>query len=87
VPAAAALAATRRGRRLILGCSAVYAAACAVAGVRAGAGEPLDVRARVPAMFVVLHVAWGLGFWTGVVEAVRQVDVGGGSPPRLPLAR
>jgi succinoglycan biosynthesis protein ExoA len=85
-PAAAGLAATRPGRRLILGCCLVYAAACTVAGARAGAGEPLDVRVRVPATFVVLHVAWGLGFWTGVLEAVRRVDIGGGSPPRLPLA-
>jgi succinoglycan biosynthesis protein ExoA len=87
MPAAIAGAARgRRGRRRLAASAAVYSAGCVIAGWRASANEPFEVRVRVPAMFVVLHVAWGLGFWTGVAEAVRGVDVGGGSPPRLPRA-
>jgi succinoglycan biosynthesis protein ExoA len=86
VPVAAVLAASRRGRRLDASGFAFYAAACIAAGWRAGAGEPLGVRVRVPGMFAVLHVAWGLGFWAGVAEAAGGFDIGGGSPPRLSVA-
>ena len=39
---------------------------------------------RIPAAFAVMHVAWGAGFWAGVVEAARGIETGGGSPPPLP---
>lgn len=83
VPVLALCVATGRGRRAATGVGAAYAAACAVAGVRAGAGESLAVRLRIPGAFVVMHVAWGAGFWVGVGEAALRIDTGGGSPPKL----
>ncbi len=29
------------------------------------ATNPIEVRARIPAAFAVMHVAWGAGFWAG----------------------
>ena len=84
IPAMIALAPTRRGRRLSLTGFAVYATACIVAGQLAGRTDPMAVRVRIPATFAVMHVAWGLGFWSGILEAARGVPTGGGSPPRLP---
>ncbi|HEY8672825.1 MAG TPA: glycosyltransferase family 2 protein [Candidatus Dormibacteraeota bacterium] len=83
-PVLAACVATGRGRRAATAVGAVYAAACVTAGVRAGAGETASVRFRIPGMFVVMHVAWGSGFWAGVAEMVRGIETGGGSPPTLP---
>lgn len=51
------------------GLLAGYAATCLAVGMRASRGASAPVRVRVPAVFVVLHLAWGSGFWTGVVEA------------------
>ncbi len=84
IPIMAVMAVTGRGRRLALAGAAAYAAACAVAGQQAGRCESLEVRGRVPITFVVMHIAWGAGFWAGVVEALRGVETGGGSPPPLP---
>jgi succinoglycan biosynthesis protein ExoA len=84
VPVLALCVATRRGRRAAAGFSAVYAAACVAAGVRAGAGEPAAVRLRIPVVFAVMHAAWGSGFWIGVGEAALRIDTGGSSPPTLP---
>jgi succinoglycan biosynthesis protein ExoA len=84
VPVLGILATTRRSRwRGGLG-AAVYAAGCVAAGLHAGAGESASVRLRIPAVFMVLHVAWGAGFWVGVAEAALGVETGGGSPPTLP---
>ncbi|MGH2866935.1 MAG: glycosyltransferase family 2 protein [Solirubrobacteraceae bacterium] len=74
----------RRGRRLVLGTVAAYAVGCIAAGLRSGRGEPAAVRVRVPALFVVLHLAWGAGFWAGVAEATRGTPVHGHAPPALP---
>jgi len=82
-PALALCVATGRGRRAALGVGAVYAAACLAAGVRAGAGEPAAIRLRIPGIFVVMHIAWGSGFWVGVGEAALRIETGGGSPPPL----
>jgi succinoglycan biosynthesis protein ExoA len=87
VPLTVALAGTRRGRQIGAAGGVAYATACIVAGLRSSASEGAGVRIRVPGMFVVLHVAWGLGFWAGVAEAARRVDVGGGMPPELPRLR
>jgi succinoglycan biosynthesis protein ExoA len=87
IPVAAVLALTRQGRRLDVAGGAFYAAACVAAGIRAGRGESFGVRARIPGIFVILHLAWGAGFWAGVAEAARGVDTGGGSPPGLPASR
>jgi succinoglycan biosynthesis protein ExoA len=84
LPLGVAMAVTGRGRWLAAAGGAAYAAACAIAALQAGNGEPLEVRSRIPATFVVMHVAWGVGFWAGVLEAVRGVETGGGRPPELP---
>ena len=86
VPVTAAMLVTGRGRRLAAAGSALYAAACVVAAQQAGADEPLQVRARIPATFAVMHLAWGAGFWAGLLEAARGIPTGGGSPPHLPAA-
>ncbi|MHB8488735.1 MAG: glycosyltransferase family 2 protein [Candidatus Dormibacteria bacterium] len=86
IPVLAIVARTHRGRRLSIAGVAVYATACVIAAQRAGASEPLAVRIRIPATFAVMHVAWGLGFWSGIFEAARGAPTGGGSPPRLPAA-
>lgn len=83
-PPLAAVALTRRGRRWGAAALLSYAAGCCVAGLRAGAGDPPAVRLLVPAVFPVLHVSWGLGFWAGVAEAARGRPTGGGAPPQLP---
>jgi cellulose synthase/poly-beta-1,6-N-acetylglucosamine synthase-like glycosyltransferase len=84
VPVLALCVVTGRGRRSAVGVGALYAAVCVAAGVRAGAGEPAAVRLRIPGVFVVMHVAWGSGFWVGIGEAMLHRDTGGGAPPRLP---
>jgi succinoglycan biosynthesis protein ExoA len=84
IPVALLVGLSRRGRRVVAVGGSVYAAACLTAGVRAGVGEPVAVRLRIPAVFPVLHVAWGSGFWMGVAEAVARRETGGGSPPQLP---
>jgi succinoglycan biosynthesis protein ExoA len=84
IPVVIALAPTRRGRRLSMTGVAVYATACVVVGQLAGRTEPMAVRTRIPATFAVMHVAWGLGFWSAIFEAARGAPTGGGSPPRLP---
>lgn len=84
IPFAAVMAVSRRGRSLVAAGSGLYVAACIAAGLRASREEPTGVRLRVPPTFAVLHVAWGAGFWAGILEAVRQVPVGGGSPAALP---
>jgi succinoglycan biosynthesis protein ExoA len=85
LPVAAAMVLTGRGRTLAITGLAAYATACAVAAQQAAGGEPLAVRERIPVAFAVMHVAWGAGFWAGVLEAVRGIGTGGGSPPVLPV--
>ena len=82
---AAAMALSGRGRRLALAGAGVYVTGCAAAGQLAGPDDPIEVRARIPPAFVVMHVAWGAGFWAGVIEAACGRETGGGSPPRLPV--
>src|SRR5579864_4594408 len=86
LPVMAAMVVTGRGRHLALAGAGAYVAACVVAGQRAGRGESFEVRWRIPAAFTVMHVAWGTGFWAGVLEAARGMETGGGSPPQLPVA-
>jgi glycosyltransferase involved in cell wall biosynthesis len=86
IPVMAAMVVTGRGRRVALAGVTSYAAANLVATVMAGKGEPLEVRRRIPGTFLVMHVAWGVGFWVGVLEAARSVETGGGSPPGLPVS-
>jgi hypothetical protein len=85
LPLATAMALTGRGRRLAIAGAAVYAGACVVAGQLAGRDEPFAVRVRIPTAFVVMHVAWGTGFWAGLIEVARGIETGGGAPPKLPV--
>src|SRR6202140_3783570 len=85
LPVMASMIVSGRGRRLAVAGAGAYAAACIIAGQRAGRGESLEVRGRIPAAFAVMHVAWAAGFWAGVLEAARGVETGGGSPPPLPV--
>lgn len=85
LPFGAFMGLTRRWRRAVIVGGAAYAAACVAAGVRAGSGESPAVRLRIPAIFPVLHLSWGSGFWVAIAEGVLQVDTGGGSPPTLPV--
>jgi succinoglycan biosynthesis protein ExoA len=86
LPAMAAAMITGRWRRVAASGAGLYAGACLIAGERAGRGETVGVRLQIPAAFAVMHVAWGAGVWAGIWEAVRGINTGGGSPPRLPGA-
>ena len=54
-------------RRLL---AASYAAVVTTAGVGSGKSLPMHQRWRVIASLVVMHVAWGLGFWHGIFDLV-----------------
>ena len=56
---------SRRGRWALL-VPGGYAAATVAAAVVAGRGQPLSVRAKLPAVFAVMHHAWGTGFLVSV---------------------
>ncbi len=86
LPTMAVLVATGRWRRVAISVAGLYAGACLIAAQQAGSGETVRVRLRIPAAFAVMHIAWGVGFWAGIWEAVRGTHVGGGSPPLLPGA-
>ena len=66
LPALGLVSLSRKGRCLVVGLAGLYAAACAVASVSAGRGEPRGVRAVMPMVFPVLHGSWGLGFLSGL---------------------
>jgi succinoglycan biosynthesis protein ExoA len=85
VPLGVAMVLSGRRRRLALAGAATYGAACLIAGQLAGSDEPPAVRARIPAAFAVMHVAWGAGFWAGVIEVARGIGTGGGNAPALPV--
>lgn len=76
VPPAAVLAAgfaaaalvSGRGRRPAKVGLLAYAVAALGASLRAGSGETASVRVLIPAVFLVIHVAWGTGFWVGLVR-------------------
>jgi succinoglycan biosynthesis protein ExoA len=67
-PLLAAAASQRRTRGLTVALGATYASACIAAASVAARERPLPVRARTAVVFPVLHVAWGLGFWDGLVR-------------------
>jgi succinoglycan biosynthesis protein ExoA len=46
----------------------VYATGACGAALLASRDRPWSVRSRVPFVFPVLHGAWGLGFWAGLLE-------------------
>ncbi len=66
-----------------------YASVIAAAGLAAGKSLPRRQRWRVAASLVIMHIAWGLGFWHGMYDLVAgQADkaivdadrLGSGSP-------
>lgn len=68
--AAAALAPSRP--RLAAGLAAPYAAALtAASAVTAPKVEGAAAKALVPAAFATMHLAWGLGFWEGMLTGRR----------------
>jgi glycosyltransferase involved in cell wall biosynthesis len=60
------LAAAGRPRWLMV--PGVYAAAAVAASAVAGRSQDLAVAARLPAVFAVMHHAWGCGFLTGAAR-------------------
>jgi succinoglycan biosynthesis protein ExoA len=58
-------------RRLTLLAITPYLGACIAAGWKAGRGAPPKVHTRVPFVFPVVHLAWGLGFWVGLLKGAR----------------
>jgi glycosyltransferase involved in cell wall biosynthesis len=64
---ASALAGARRALRALLG---LYAGACLIAArARVGPGRPATT-GTVAGAFALMHVAWGLGFWSAVLRAI-----------------
>jgi glycosyltransferase involved in cell wall biosynthesis len=56
-----------RARRVVALAGGVpYLTALSAASVAAGRDLPVRARAAVPAAFVTMHLAWGMGFWAGV---------------------
>lgn len=67
VLAGAVLAAPRRPR-LAAALTAPYAAALTVASLATARNvEGSEAKALVPAAFATMHLAWGLGFWEGIL--------------------
>jgi succinoglycan biosynthesis protein ExoA len=63
---------TRRTRYAVGVAAVAYGTACAVAAIPAGDGAPRKVGLRIPFAFAGMHLAWGTGFWAGLLEAVRE---------------
>jgi len=61
----------RRHRSLVALATIPYACALAAGTAIAGKGKQPSVKARLPVVFVIVHVAWGLGFWEGVLREFR----------------
>lgn len=78
-------AGSRRGRPLVASALAAYLGVCAVAGAVASRGRRVAVRARVPAVLVALHLAWGSGFWRGLATGPEPVPTEGDSE-RTPVS-
>ena len=69
--AALAVAVRRPGRGAVM--VAPYAAALAVASVRTARGlDDPAARPYVPAAFLAMHIGWGLGVWSRVLELLRS---------------
>lgn len=63
----------RRRPRLAAALAAPYAAALGAASVAtARRVEGAAAKALVPAAFATMHVAWGLGFWEGMLASLRD---------------
>lgn len=48
----------------------LYAAAAVFFSFRAAA--PLNIRWRIPVVFFVIHVTWGVGFWVGILSEIGR---------------
>jgi succinoglycan biosynthesis protein ExoA len=67
----AAVTAPRRPR-VAVAMVAPYVAGVTVATYSAGRDLDADARRYLPAAFVAMHVAWGVGFWEGVVQLAAE---------------
>lgn len=61
---------------------APYVAALAVVSARTAVDLDPAARRRVPAAFVAMHLAWGVGFWRGFFDRVPELPSGS---PLTPL--
>jgi succinoglycan biosynthesis protein ExoA len=66
-----------RRPRLIVAAAAVYAAALGTASISTSKNvRDIKAKARIPAAFLTMHFAWGVGFWQGLaanlITAVRR---------------
>jgi succinoglycan biosynthesis protein ExoA len=65
------------GRYAALAAAGAYVVACLGATIPAGSGTTHRTQVRIPVVFPILHASWGLGFWAGVAEGVRESTVRG----------
>src|SRR5690606_24298177 len=62
---------TRRGRWLLAAVAGSYALANLVASAQLAMQRGWRLLLRVPAVFATIHIAWGAGFWRGVLQQAR----------------
>ncbi|MCZ7547063.1 MAG: glycosyltransferase family 2 protein [Anaerolineae bacterium] len=62
---------TRRGWWLLAAVAGSYALANLVASTQLAMQRGWRLLLRVPAVFATIHVAWGAGFWRGVLQQAR----------------
>lgn len=68
----AALLVGLRSRRAAVALLAPYAAGVALASARTAARVDAEARPWLAPAFGAMHVGWGIGFWQGVIEGVRD---------------
>ena len=60
-------AATPRTRPAVAALALAYAVVCVGAAIPAGVGSRPGVKVRIPLAFAGMHLAWGTGFWSGLL--------------------
>lgn len=71
--AGAVLGMVIRPTRRAVGATAIaYVLACVGASIPAGDGATPGVRFRIPPAFAGMHLAWGAGFWAGLLEHLTR---------------
>jgi succinoglycan biosynthesis protein ExoA len=59
--------------RLVAAVAAMYAAALGAASISTAKNVgDVEAKARIPAAFVTMHFAWGVGFWQGLAANLRS---------------
>lgn len=74
VGAAALVTRTVPPRWVALGLAPYPLAVAAATALTLDDVEDHEARPYLPAAFVAMHVGWGIGFWEGVLDAVRRRD-------------